>query len=172
MPNLKHDSQQNTVVLSQWANKYLGINFNNQQERAKYVPHINAAAKKLGMSDQLLNANGSYKEPWKNFGVMEVIFEENAIDLSKADTRLYTPLTDEETEIFISTMQRNGNKNYKPEGTLYKATVWIPVDNYLMASVLALHEVTAGQGINLRINDEINNSQGTPVNINRNQTGK
>ena len=29
MPNLKHDSQQNTVVLSQWANKYLGINFNN-----------------------------------------------------------------------------------------------------------------------------------------------
>lgn len=172
MPNLKHDSKQNTIVLSQWANQYLGINFNNQQERAKYVQYINVAAKKLGMSDQLLNVDGSYKEPWKNFGVMEVIFEENAIDLSKADSTLYTPLTDEETEIFINTMQRNGNKNYKPEGTLYKATVWIPVDNYLMASVLGLDKLDPNQAVNIAIQDNINNRQRTPVNINTNTTGK
>ena len=84
IPNLSDSYRSRAAALSSWASQQ-GINLNKQAERAQYVDTINKKASAIGLSDQLLNPDGSYKENWRNFGVMEVIFEEGAVDLSKQE---------------------------------------------------------------------------------------
>lgn len=173
IPNLSDSYRSRAAALSSWASQQ-GINLNKQAERAQYVDLINKKARDISLSDQLLNPDGSYKENWRNFGVMEVIFEEGAIDLTNITNGLYTELSDTEVDNFITAMSRKeGYKNYKPNGKLYKATVWIPVDNYVLAAQLSTGKgLNSSDAVDLSTHDYGANRVSTSVNINSNSPNK